>query len=228
MKSKDSALDLLINEFIEEITSSSLNDIKIVNLINRAGFNRNTFYYYFANKFDICAYLFMRDLDQELREIVPGKNLVIYKSENFGELAYYTFIEAGAHMIDSGPFFNALLSVLNKRYEVYKKVFSPTNYTLISYFDKLWKKEIEHDLKYILGNRRVHEDVWTTLVQCRCKFINDIIQVSLFNNIDLASLMNNPSMDFIWNSIYVDLYRMLKSSNYNILDSTLKHPHKRN
>ena len=60
----------IIKIFLEELESRSLDNITIKDIIEKAGINRNTFYYHFKDIYDLIDKIFEEELQKRLSEAV--------------------------------------------------------------------------------------------------------------------------------------------------------------
>lgn len=146
--------------FCEQVRASSLDKIRVGELIKELGINRNTFYYYFASKNDVAIYAFRKDMDERLRRVYPASELVTQFSDDdpFASLAYYGRTETGARTLDSSRFTTCLMQCISEDKALYRNLFTWREIDYVQYMRALWRKAVAEDIETILDGRYMADE----------------------------------------------------------------------
>lgn len=165
--------------FCEQVRATSLDKIRVGDLIKELGINRNTFYYYFASKNDVAIYAFRKDLDERLRRVYPASELLTQHSDDdpFAGLAYYGRTETGARTLDHNQFTKCLLQCIGEDRALYRNLFTWREIDFVQYMRALWRKAIAEDVETILDGRYMADETKDMLAGYGS---NNIIGIAFF------------------------------------------------
>jgi AcrR family transcriptional regulator len=137
--------------------------ISVQNIVDAAGINRKTFYYYFSNKEELVVWIFRQDIAQLLRERYPEDQLidstnVKNPADNFEALPYYVQIKVGVRALEQGSFLKLLADYFKEQRGYYRKIFA-SQLDLQTYMIHLYQNEFLNDINYILSGRYLSDEV---------------------------------------------------------------------
>lgn len=152
----------IIEAFVSMVKETSLSRVRIADIIQELGINRNTFYYHFQSKYDVAMCIFREDLDRALRRAVPDRELVCSplnaKGSNDKQYAYYAHSEIGARTLDGSAFFKALIGCVIANRELYLKLFDRRELDFALCVRNLYYPEFRDDIKFVLDGRYMPEE----------------------------------------------------------------------
>lgn len=141
----------------ERVVATSLSKTRISDLTDLLGINRNTFYYHFANKFEVASWTFLRQLSDELENRLPSKQLITTRfpanAPSDCEFAFYTHVETGARTLDFEEFFHGLISCILADRHYFGKLFNAKEPEFTQWATALWARATEADIDFILSGR---------------------------------------------------------------------------
>lgn len=200
--------------FRDAVSASSLAKVRIADLIDDLGINRNTFYYHFANKYEVAQWVFLNDLSAELKKKLPEPQLVYYEWQNKKEdptfLAYYSHVETGARTLDAGIFFQSLSETLLQDVSFYKKLFNGQEPQFSQWITDLWLDAARKDVEFILGGRYMHEDAKDLLAWSLATAVTSTIYYTL-NNPTKAACLQNKQVFPHWNMMTDAIFQTVQA-----------------
>ncbi len=217
-KQKHNARDLIINEFHSQVIQSSLSQVRVKKIIESLKMNRNTFYYYFNDKYEVALWIFRIDLAKILEKNVPEKYLVYAPMLHDKDLIlpYYTHHELGARTLDSSNFMKSFAECILQDREFYRKVFNRNEHEFIDKVVRLFKRPVENDLNYILSGRNLPEVDRQMFINLISRNIVLIATYILERSNNPEALLNddiNPFWNFLSESLYsaIELHPIRKT-----------------
>lgn len=208
----------IASKFRELVSESSLDKIRIGDLISTLSINRNTFYYHFNSKYDIAFYCFRHDISNYLRSSLPDVVLVCRplesKNEDPIELPYYTHIETGARMLDSSKFPIILMNCIHDNEEFYSKLFTREEPEFLNWIYKLYYPAIKNDLEFVLAGRFMFDEAKQLLCDT---LTNTLISSSIFclNHPKTHEIITNEKKFPYWNNYWTGLHEAIKNHPVN-------------
>ena len=79
--------EILADSFIELAATKTLNRITVLNIVENCGLTKPTFYRYFKDKYDLMAWLFVREAQGNVNKI--GKGGYLWRDTLLDGLRYY-------------------------------------------------------------------------------------------------------------------------------------------
>lgn len=197
----------IVELYRAKVRSNGPDKVRVAELVEELGINRNTFYYHFANKFEVALYLFRSDLDTKLRTMLPDAELVSRAGDDDAGagLAFYTHKENGARGLDQGPFVSALLECVTADRPLYQALFSPREPEFVSALRSLWQHAIENDIDFMLGGRYMPPAVRAMLAYTSACSLISMIEFCLASPSRAAVLVDeqaNPFRNYLTESLY--------------------------
>ena len=194
----------IADEFKRMVTEKSLSKVRIAELIDSLGINRNTFYYYYGSKLDVAYWIFRWDLNRALEQELPSALLVYsdceLKDGSVERLAYWTRVETGARTLDGTKFFHALMHCLHDNAPYYRKVFTPSEGEFIDWLSGLWSAAAKKDIDFILSGRPMNESARNFLARAYASQI--IVQVITCMLPEFGDILEEPEKYAYWNSTF--------------------------
>lgn len=162
-------MQLIGETFIALTESTSPEKISISDIVSASGKNRKTFYYHFADKNALVAWIFRRDLGTVLTNRFE-ESLLVYEPERSKDGAssypFYLFAKRGVRSLDHAAFFEAFADCIESRRRFYAKVLRDTTPDgLREYLHRLYVPALRDDVRFILSNRYLKEENVTFLAE---------------------------------------------------------------
>jgi AcrR family transcriptional regulator len=197
----------IVEEFCAKVRSSSLSQVRIAQLINELDINRNTFYYYFSNKYEVAYYAFRSDLDNRLRAAVPGSDLVYrtFDDDPFDGMAYYARTEIGARMLDHSAFIVTLVQCVDDDNELYRKLFSLGEPEFLQYVKRIWTVAFRQDLEFMLERRQIPQPLKDILIDDTVNRVTALAMYVLSHSIDIDKFCDpkqNPYQNYLLENLH--------------------------
>ncbi|MDO4854104.1 MAG: hypothetical protein Q4A43_01575 [Coriobacteriia bacterium] len=194
----------IADEFKRMTIEKSLSKVRIAELIDKLGINRNTFYYYYGSKLDVAYWIFRWELNRALEHELPS-GLLVYsdcelKDGSIERLAYWTHEETGARTLDKTKFFNALMHCLSRDIPFYRKVFTPGETEFTDWLCGLWSAAAKKDIDFILSGRPMNETVREYLARSYASQI--IVQTMTCLQPEFREVLEEPEKYAYWNSTF--------------------------
>lgn len=146
---------LIADAFVDAVRETSLSRVRIADLIDELGINRNTYYYHFSSKLETALWVFRCALDEKLRAALPPDQLITapFSKRISQSLALYSHVEIGARTLDASLFTRALLECAATDTEFYRKLFTLMEPEFLAAVEQLYYPLVEADVKFILDGR---------------------------------------------------------------------------
>lgn len=207
---------LIAEKFIPAVEQASLGKVRVADLISALGINRNTFYYHFANKYDVAMWILRHDLARELRNSLPERRLVCCPlgDEDDEDLPYFVHYEIGAHMLDGSLFFKSLARCVLSKPVFYRKLFNAYEVEFLKAVDRLWQPAFRTDIEFILGKRYIPEATKRFLTHSATQTMIAMTSYLLEHPADASVLLDNASNPF-WNIVHETLHRAIQEHPIN-------------
>lgn len=206
-ETKSNVRELIVKEFREQVIHSSLSSVRVKGIIEALDISRNTFYYYFDNKFEVAMLIFRRDLSRTLSRNIPKNELVdapVNGDENFC-LPYYVHHEIGKRMLDSSSFMKSFAQCLLADKELYKKLFDSKEYEFLDSVVRLFKTPVSNDIDFILNGRslpREDKEMLVSLVSRNIVLIEAYVLRHDQNAEELLDDQKNPFWNYLSESLH--------------------------
>lgn len=198
----------IVDGLCAKVRDSSLSQVRIAQLINELGINRNTFYYYFSNKYDVAYYAFRSDLDARLRAAAPGSDLVFrsFPDDPYDGMAYYAHTEIGARMLDHSTFTVCLEQCVSGDDALYRKLFTLEEPEFLQYVRDLWSVAVGMDIDFMLDRRQLPQLYRNLLVHETVSGIIDLVMFTIAHPADVDELCDprrNPYQNILLESLHL-------------------------
>lgn len=203
----DSYRSLIESAFIDHVSDDGLSKVQISLLTGELGLNRNTFYYYYADKFDLAKVIFLQDFAVEIGNDYDASALQYYtrtfrrKTERY---PYYARLEVGAHMFDMSLFLRHLMNVCLKRLPFYRNLFAMNETQWLWEFGEMYYPELRRDVTLVLGGRYLDDCAVDYLARLGVNSILTTIQYALKYPEAVKTLSDSryePFLNFYWESL---------------------------
>ena len=194
----------IVDAFADMVRSDSLRKVRVATLIDKLGINRNTFYYHFANKYEVALYKFRVDLAFVLASRIDERDLIsapINATTSTETLPYYTHVEIGARTLDFSAFYRALVECVLKDEPFYHKVFTVGEPEFETLFSELYRPAIEADIRFILGGRYLPAPTFDFMATMLVGHLSSILRYALAHPGDTDNLLDDRVNPF-WNMPY--------------------------
>ena len=210
----------IVDAFADMVRKDSLRKVRVAALIDKLGVNRNTFYYHFANKYEVAIYKYRVDLADTLATSDINENDLIFAPINTTAstevLPYYAHVEIGARTLDFSAFYRALVECVLKDEPFYRKVFAVGEPEFETLFSELYRPAIEADIRFILGGRYLPAPTFDFMATMLVGHLSSILRYALAHPGDTDNLLDNRVNPF-WNMPYEALVHGLQMHPVNRL-----------
>ena len=201
------------------VKSDSLRKVRVAALIEKLGINRNTFYYHFANKYEVALYKFRTDLAQVLVRRFDECDLLyapVSNEPSAEKLPFYTHVEIGARTLDFSGFYRSLILCVRADEAFYRKAFTPNEPEFNTLFLELYTPAIRADIRFILGGRYLPDATFGFMSTLLTEHLTNILQYALSHPKELDDLLDDRVNPF-WNLPYEALARGFQTHPVNRL-----------
>ena len=130
-------------------------------LAEHCNISRKTFYYHFADIFELSKWIFRSELGSLLTKNFPDRDLVFLPAdcrEGYPELPYYARSTVGIRQLDGSLFFELFYGYFEENRSFYKALLSSSSSNFSRYACKLYRRALQDDICFILGGRRFPAD----------------------------------------------------------------------
>ena len=209
----------IVDAFADMVRSDSLRKVRVAALIDKLGINRNTFYYHFANKYEVALYKFRVDLAFVLAPRIDERDLIsapINATTSTETLPYDTHVEIGARTLDFSAFYRSLVECVLKDEPFYRKVFTASEPEFETLFSELYKPAIEADIRFVLGGRYLPTPTFDFMATMLVGHLSSILRYALAHPGDTDNLLDDRVNPF-WNMPYEALAHGLQMHPVNRL-----------
>lgn len=174
---------LIAEAFVDAVRETSLSRVRIADLIEELGINRNTYYYHFSSKHETALWVFRCALSRKLEEALPESQLIRtpFSKRIPQELALYSHVEIGARTLDSTLFTKSLLESVADDVDFYRKLFTVHEPEFVSAVEQLYYPLLESDVKFILDGRYMPPETLHMLVTLSVRYITSAVEFFLHN-----------------------------------------------
>ena len=149
--------------YIDMVADDGPADVRVLDIVRKAGVNKNSFYYHFSSKYSVAYWIFRTDIASMIEEVFdcsshvfPAQDSVAVEKDLFPELPYYVRLLTGARMFDQGAFLKQMVLALRKRQKFYRAMFKdqePDNLKL--YIQNLYYPAFLQDIEFIADGRYI-------------------------------------------------------------------------
>lgn len=209
----------IVDAFTEMVRKSSLRKVRVALLIDDLGINRNTFYYHFANKYEVALYKYRIDIAGELSRRFDESELLcapVSQDPSADKLPYYTHVEIGARTLDFSDFYRALISCVRGDESFYRKVFTVNEPEFLTLFAGLYSPAVEADIRFALGGRYLPEATFNFMSSLLTGHLISVLQYVLSHASEVDDLLDDRMNPF-WNLPYEALTYGLQTHPVNRL-----------
>lgn len=173
--------------------------MRVADLIEELGINRNTFYYHFSSKYDVALWALQEDLASELEATFQQSELMCLPDGKAKEsrIPYYVHVENGAHALDESGFLKALVRCTLRRKDFYRKLFNTQEYEFSRCFLSRYYPAVEQDVKFVLGGRYMPPETIQYLANLGARTM--LITVEFNLNVSKDDRMLDEKINPFWN-----------------------------
>lgn len=207
---------LIADAFAEAVRQTSLSRVRIADLIDELGINRNTYYYHFSSKSETALWIFRCDLDEQLREMLPQSQLVAqpFSKRIAQSLAFYTHVEIAARTLDASTFMKALMTCVARDTSFYRKLFTMMEPEFMEAVAQLYYPVLVEDVRFILDGRYMPEETLHMVVTLSVKTLLNAVEFFLQNPSMQAQLLDERVNPF-GNAIQETLCELIQAHPIN-------------
>ena len=194
----------IVDAFADMVRNDSLRTVRVATLIDKLTLNRNTFYYHFANKYEVGLYKFRVDLAHKLLRRFDERDLIsapISATASAETLPYYAHVEIGARTLDFSGFYRALVECVLEDEPFYRKVFTIGEPEFETLFTELYRPAIEADIRFILGGRYLPAPTFDFMATMLAGHLSSILRYALAHPGNTDDLLDDRVNPF-WNLPY--------------------------
>ncbi len=160
--------------YMERAAHGDRDKIRVLDLVEEVGVNKNTFYYHFASRQSVAYWIIRKDIAQVIEENFDPEyhvfvNLETFpeKKDAFADLPYYVRVPRGARMLDQGAFIKLLVMKLRENQAYYRSCFQGDNIENTSnYLDMLYRPAMLEDVDFIADGRYIPSATKDFLASC--------------------------------------------------------------
>ena len=174
---------LIADAFTDAVRKTSLSRVRIADLIEQLGINRNTYYYHFSSKHETALWIFRCDLARELEALLPADQLVSapFSKRIPQKMAFYSHVEIGARTLDASLFLKGLLACVGRDPDFYRKLFSAMEPEFMDSVARLYYPMLVEDVKFILDGRYMPPETLHMVATLSVKHLLSIVEFFLQN-----------------------------------------------
>lgn len=207
---------LIADAFADAVRRTSLSRVRIADLIEQLGINRNTYYYHFSSKHETALWVFRQALDADLCGALPESQLVRrpFSKRIPQELALYSHVEIGARTLDAGVFTKSLLACVARDTEFYRKLFTVREPDFLLEFEQLYLPLLEGDVKFILDGRYMPDETLQMVSTLAVRQIVSTVEFFLQNPSMQDRLLDERVNPFA-NTLQESLFQMIQTHPIN-------------
>ena len=199
----------------KRVCASSLSKVRVSDITDELGINRNTFYYHFSSKFEVAGWTFLRQLSDELSNRLPARQLVTVRFPAHAsapdELAYYTHVETGARTLDFEEFFHGLITCLLADRDYFGKLFSAQEPEFMRWASELWANAAAADIDFTLSSRYMPDPTRNVISAMLGNTYASFAQWCL-KNPDEAHALLDPNVYPHWNALHNALFATIQAN----------------
>lgn len=174
---------LIADAFTDAVRKTSLSRVRIADLIEQLGINRNTYYYHFSSKHETALWVFRCDLARELEALLPADQLVgaPFSKRIPQKMAFYSHVEIGARTLDASLFLKGLLTCVGRDSDFYRKLFSSMEPEFMDSVARLYYPMLVEDVKFILDGRYMPPETLHMVATLSVRHLLSIVEFFLQN-----------------------------------------------
>lgn len=194
----------IVDAFADMVRSDSLRKVRVAALIDKLGINRNTFYYHFANKYEVALYKFRVDLARELSNQLDERDLLrapLSGDPSAEALPYYVHIEIGARTLDFSSFYRSLVACVRTDEAFYRKIFTQNEPDFTTLFIELYDPAVKADIRFMLGGRYLPDSTFDFLSTLLAEHLINVLRYALSHSKEMDGLLDDRINPF-WNLPY--------------------------
>jgi AcrR family transcriptional regulator len=143
-------------------------EITVTDIVKAAQINRRTFYYHFADKQDLVTWIYRNDIAKVLLRNYPIDELICdsgLPNEKYTTLPFYYKARTQKQALYTGEFWSSIYFYLKDKQNLYNQVFNAKEQNnLKNYLSAIYRRQIECDLQYYVGNRYLAAEIRAFLV----------------------------------------------------------------
>lgn len=197
----------------ERVCATSLSKTRISDITDELGINRNTFYYHFANKYEVAGWTFLCRLSDELTARLPAKQLVTMRfpasAATEPEFAYYTHVETGARTLDFEDFFHGLISCLLSDRDYFAKLFNQREPEFMQWATGIWTNAATADIDFVLSGRYMPNPTRNAISAMYGNAYASLAQWCLKNPDEAGALLDSNVFPH-WNALHNALFATIQ------------------
>ena len=198
---------LITNAFVDVVRKTSLSRVRIADLIEQLGINRNTYYYHFSSKHETALWVFRCALHEQLSALLPASQLI---SQPFSKripqkLALYSHVEIGARTLDASLFTKGLLQCVAADSTFYRKLFTVMEPEFVGTVERMYYPLLVDDITFILDGRYMPPETLAMLATLGARSLVGTVEFFLQNpsmQKDLLDERVNPFANALQESLF--------------------------
>lgn len=207
---------LIADAFVAEVRETSLSRVRIADLIEQLGINRNTYYYHFSSKHETALWVFRHALAQRLSQALPADQLVSapFSKRISQPLPYYTHVEIGARTLDASVFTKTLLACVRDDADFYRKLFTIREPEFLETVGRLYYPPLVEDVKFILDGRYMPPETLHMVASLGVRHLLSSIEFFL-QNLRMADELLDERVNPFGNALQESLCELIQAHPIN-------------
>ncbi|HIT45120.1 MAG TPA: hypothetical protein IAC28_03390 [Candidatus Aphodovivens excrementavium] len=207
---------LIADAFVDAVRKTSLSRVRIADLIEQLGINRNTYYYHFSSKHETALWVFRRALHDQLCELLPKEQLVSmpFSKRIPQELALYSHIEIGARTLDASLFMKGLLQCVASDPTFYRKLFTVMEPEFVGTVERMYYPLLVDDITFILDGRYMPKETLALVATLSVRSLVGTVEFFLQNPSMQKSLLDERVNPFV-NALQESLFEIIQAHPIN-------------
>ncbi|MDR1961165.1 MAG: TetR/AcrR family transcriptional regulator C-terminal domain-containing protein [Gracilibacteraceae bacterium] len=151
--------NLIADCFKELAMKNPVYKISVKDIIAASKINKNTFYYHFLDKEDLVVWIFRSELGTRLKKVFPEEKLICktgLMQEKYNSKPFYLDMRSPQDNLELGMFWHVFGGYLFENDKYYANVLNIGGQNnLVRYIYAIYSRQIEKDIIYFLGRRRM-------------------------------------------------------------------------
>ena len=213
---KRNTRQLIADAFIEAVRTSSLTRVRIAELIEKLGINRNTYYYHFSSKHETALWIFRRALHEQLEQLLPANQLVYgsFSKRIPQKLAYYSHVEIGARTLDASLFVRGFFLCVASDTDFYRKLFTSMEPEFMGAICNLYYQPLLEDIKFILDGRYMPPETLHMVASLSSRYLVSSVEFFL-QNPRIQKQLLDERMNPFGNALQESLFELIQAHPIN-------------
>jgi AcrR family transcriptional regulator len=136
-------------------------EVTVSDIVRASQINRRTFYYHFSDKQDLLAWIYRNDIAKVLLRRFSIDELICdsgLPDDKYTDLPFYYNARTQKQALHTGESWSLIYFYLKDKQKLYNQVFNAEEQNnLKNYLSAIYRRQIEFDLQYYIGDRYMPE-----------------------------------------------------------------------